>query len=111
MGRRSRYIRWRRSTDSTSQTDAPTSNKTKKPADSELSIQDSMKMINSWDVSGTYSTSVQDVSGMSVQERVDHLKKKLLGLLKRFNHLFDLFQDERSFSRNYLDKIDELKYL
>ena len=70
-----------------------------------------MEDITDWDVSGRYQKEFISRTPSERAQDIQVLKNKLVQLLKKFDNLFNLFQDERSLSQAYLDKAGELMYL
>ena len=90
LGRHSRYIRWRRSTDSET-SKSGVSDYTPKPS-SDPSIN---------------STSLLYADDRT---RIHIVREKLTQLLGRFTELFNLFEDEQIYTQNYLDEVDDLMF-
>ena len=87
MGRNSRYIRWRRSTD-----------------EDDISVQPAKNELPS-------KVGAKRPSPLDTLERTRLLKQKLIQLIDKFTGLFDLFTEHNDLTYEYLASTDELMML
>lgn len=86
LGRHSRYVRWRRDTDTVNSKNSVTTSGHSAPPKSQPLPTES-------------------------QQKIAVLKSKLLQLITRFADLFLLFEDEYHYTQEYLDQTDDLIYM
>ena len=96
LARNSRYIRYRRAARSV-------------PEDSQ--IDESQNTANKTSSDPNPPVTVGQQPFKDTTAHVNNLKTKLLELMSKFTHLFELFEDEKALSRNYLDQTDELIHM
>ena len=94
LGRHSRYIRWRRSTDTESPKSRSKSKSKPLPSSKLDMVMNSTGLLYADD-----------------RTRIRIVREKLSQLLERFTELFNLFEDEQEYTQDYLDEVDDLMYV